>query len=247
MSVYDKIAGLYSKSMSEEGDYHHRTQIDPNVYSVIGNPKDKVIYDIGCGNGYMARHLAKQGAKVYASDISSKLIEEAKKKSKNVDIFYSVHDATDFSDYKTEMFDIVLMNMVIHYIKDLDKLFDGVNKVLKRGGLLVFSTTHPFRPSPPYSEWVEGEIERKKTLFIKATGYLKKESRTAPCWLDDKTILNFYNQPLNQLINTMSKHNLFIFRLEEPEPDGFAHNFSKELQKSHHIPTFIIIGARKFF
>lgn len=52
MSVYDKFALSYSNSMKDTGDYYHKTQIDPYVYKILGDPKDKVIYDLGCGNGY---------------------------------------------------------------------------------------------------------------------------------------------------------------------------------------------------
>lgn len=245
MADYDNVADLYSKAMPDEGDFYHRTQIDPLVYSIIGNPKGKVIYDLGCGNGYISRNLARRGAKVYASDISSKLIEIAIKKSQGLDISYSAHDALEFGQYKEEMFDVVVMNMVIHYIKDLDKLFSGISRVLKKGGIFVFSTNHPFRPTYPYSDWTLGQLDGKDTLFIKVTGYLKNEKRSGVCWCDNKTKLHLYNQPLNQLINSMSGHGLLTFRLDEPRGDGFAHDFGKELQDSHYIPTFIIIGAKK--
>jgi len=62
MSSYDRFAREYSESMAEEGDFHHRTSIDPPIYSLIGNPTGKYIYDLGCGNGYMARKLAKKGS-----------------------------------------------------------------------------------------------------------------------------------------------------------------------------------------
>ena len=84
MPDYDKVAKLYDKAMPDTGDFYHRTQIDPLMYAVIGDPKGKVIYDAGCGNGYIARNLAKKGAKVFASDISPKLIAIAKKKSKGL-------------------------------------------------------------------------------------------------------------------------------------------------------------------
>ena len=245
MADYDDVAQQYSDAMPDEGDFYHRTQIDPLVYSVIGDPKGKVIYDLGCGNGYIARNLARKGAKIYASDISLKLIEIAKKKSKGLDISYSIHDATVFDEYKDGMFDVVVMNMVIHYIKDLRKLFKGISRVLKKGGIFVFSTNHPFRPAYPYSDWTVEKLNGRDTLFIKVTGYLKNESREGVCWCDNKTKLHMYNQPLHDLINTMSKYSLFTFRLEEPRGDGFAHAFGKELQDSHYIPTFIIIGAKK--
>lgn len=245
MAFYDNVAKQYSDSMSDGGDFYHRTQIDPSIYKIIGDPKGKTIYDLGCGNGYIARNLARKGAKVFASDISSELVRLAKEKSKDLDINYSVRDALDFNGFNDNQFDVVVMNMVIHYIKDLDTLFKGVGRILNKGGLFVFSTNHPFRPSYPYSDWELGKINDKEVLFIKATGYLKKEVRNGVCWCDNKTKLVMYNQPLNLLVNTMAKHGLYTFQMEEPESDGFAHRFSKKLQKSHYIPTFIILGAKK--
>jgi ubiquinone/menaquinone biosynthesis C-methylase UbiE len=60
MSSYDKFAKQYSDSHGEVGDYYHRTQIDPAIYKVVGNPRGKTIYDLGCGNGYLSRNLAKK-------------------------------------------------------------------------------------------------------------------------------------------------------------------------------------------
>jgi len=245
MSDYDNFADEYSSSMAGEGDFHHRTSIDPQVYSMIGNPKGRCIYDIGCGNGYMARKLANQGAKVSASDLSKKLIKIAREKSKGLNIQYTVHDATDFSPYKDNSFDSVVMNMVIHYVRDLDRLFAGVSRVLKDDGSFIFSTSHFFRPDYPYSEWVEGKIGDKKQLFIKVTGYLEPTLAKVVSWWDNKTELKIYNRPLNILVNKMSKYRLYTSRVEEPESVGFAKDYSKELQKSHHIPTFIIIEAIK--
>ncbi len=46
------------------------------------NLKDKVILDLGCGNGRYALHLAKQARLVYAFDISSEMIENVKNDAK---------------------------------------------------------------------------------------------------------------------------------------------------------------------
>lgn len=244
-SAYDNFASQYSQSMGEQGDKNHKTQIDPYIYKIIGNPKGKTIYDIGCGNAYMARHFAKKGAEVYASDASKKLIEKAKEKNKGLPIHYSVHDAEDFNKYVDSQFDAVSMNMVIHYIKNLDRLFEGISKVLKPNGVFAFSTSHFFRPYYPYSLWEIGKIDKQERLFIKTTGYLKEEPREIVSGWDNKTKLTIYNRPLQTFVNTMAKNNLHTFEVHEPESEGFARDFSKKLQKSHHIPTFIIIGAKK--
>lgn len=246
MSTYDNVAKQYSDSMGEKGDYYHRTQIDPMLYKMIGSVKDKIVYDIGCGDGYIARKFAKEGASVTASDISKGLIKIAHEKSKELSIIYSIRDATDFSGFADEQFDVVTMNMVLHYIEDLDKLFREVSRVLKKGGIFAFTTNHFLRPNYPYSEWLKEDLNGKETLFIKVTGYLTREIRKGKCWLDNKTDLVMYNQTLGDLVNTMAKYHLYTFHVEEPEGDGFAHDYPEELRNSHHIPTYIGLGAKKF-
>ena len=246
MAVYDEIAKRYSEAMGEEGDYHHKNTIDPAIYSIVGDPKGKVIYDIGCGNGYMARYFVKNGATaVFASDVSEELIKEAKELSKGLPITYEVHDATDFSHYKDGQFDVVVMNMVIHYIKDLDKLFAGISRVLQKEGVFAFSTSHFFRPPHPYSNWVKGKLNEEEKLFIQVTDYLSTEERVGPILLKSE-LWPYYPHPLNQIVNTLSKYNLYLHHVEEPESGlQFANDFPEELRKTHHIPTFLIMGAKK--
>ena len=245
MSSYDKFAKAYSDSHGEEGDYFHKTQIDPAIYKIVGDPKDKTIYDLGCGNGYISRNLAKKGAKVFASDVSKDLVEIAKGKSIDLDISYSTREGIDFSGFADKQFDVVVMNMVIHYIKDVDTLFKEISRVLKPNGTLVFSTNHFFRPTSPYSDWILGKIKDDERLFIKVTNYLETYSVSTKSGWDNVTELTIINRPLNKYINTMSKYRLYLKVVFEPESVGFAKSFPEELWGTHHIPTFIILGAIK--
>ena len=245
MSTYDEFADEYSAAMGELGDDVHQTQIDPFIYKTVGNIERKVICDLGFGNGYMARHFAGKGAKVYASDISNKLISIAKSKTENKNVNYSVHNADNLTIYKDRMFDCVVMNMSIHYLNDLNKLFSEVSRVLRKDGVFTFSTNHFFRPNYPYSEWVTGNVEGEERLFIKVTDYLEKRSNKIISWWNKKSTMMIYNHTLQEFINGMSEHGLLTFKIFEPEPINSGQVFSLKLQRSHHIPTFIIIGARK--
>ena len=244
MALYDRFASEYSSSMGEDGDYFHRTQIDPCIFEMLGEIKNKKIYDLGCGNGYLARKMAKMGASVRASDESGELIRIAESLGGKIE--YELHDGADFEMYKNEEFDAVVMNMVINYIKDLDGLMSGISRVLKKGGKLVFSMPHFFRPSYPYSEWVVGKIDEKEKLFIGVTGYLKEEPRKTESLFGKEHEIVLYNRPMKRYVEVMAKHGLYIFDLGEPESRGFAKQYTEELQKSHHIPTFMIVGAKKF-
>lgn len=245
MAKYDSFAEQYDKSMGESGDYFHRTQIDPYLLQIIGHPKGKTIYDLGCGNGYLARQLARGGAAVFASDASSKLIKIATNKSSDLNINYSIHEALDFSSYPDAQFDIVFMNMVIQYIQDLPTLFRGISRILKVGGIFAFSLNHVFRPPYPYSEWVKGKINNIETLFIKTTDYLGNREKLVTSGWDNQTELTLYNHTLGDLVNTLSANNLYLAELYEPISEGFTQYFPAELLAKAQIPTFLILGAKK--
>jgi hypothetical protein len=137
------------------------------------------------------------------------------------------------------------MNMVIEYIKDLDGLMQGISKVLKKNGKVIFSMSHFFRPMYPYAEWVKGQLNGKEKLFIKVTGYLKEEARKTESLWGGSAKITLFSRPLSRYVGALAKNGLYMFNVCEPESQGFAKEFSDKLQKSHHIPTFMIVGAKK--
>jgi magnesium-protoporphyrin O-methyltransferase len=84
------------------------------------------ICDAGCGVGSLALPLAQSGAKVYASDISSKMVEEAKARSSTLTqvqrdkLNLSVQDLEQLSgQYHT----VICLDVLIHYSdKDIAKM-----------------------------------------------------------------------------------------------------------------------------
>ena len=79
---YDTFATSWNREVGNAGAWHQKYDIDPLLFKLLGNIKEKTILEIGCGNGYFARILARKGAKVSAFDISPKLIKFAKQNEK---------------------------------------------------------------------------------------------------------------------------------------------------------------------
>ena len=95
--------------------------------------EDKVL-DIGCGNGSLAKDIAKVAKSVLGVDIDDKLIEKAKRKNSAPNLEYKALDATkDLSDQK---FDVIVMSNVLEHIEHrvdfLKKIKPLANKFLFR-------------------------------------------------------------------------------------------------------------------
>jgi 2-polyprenyl-3-methyl-5-hydroxy-6-metoxy-1,4-benzoquinol methylase len=150
-------------------------QIKYQVLSRFDNP---LIYDIGCGTGYITNFL---GAVGY--DINSEAIKYAKNKYKS-NRFYNI-DATDISLRKLKLKKadaIVCLNMLEH-MKDSDreKFLDKViPSIIKKSGVLIFSLYRQY-----YLLNIINMLLQRKSFF-------------------DKT--HVHNWTVNKFINVINKH-----------------------------------------
>ena len=145
IAEWDKMASWWHAESADRGGYHQYTEIDPVVKELLGSVKGKKVIEIGCGNGYFSRAIAKRGAKVTALDISSKMIAiaSAEEKKKPLGIVYLHRDAARLHGIKNCSFDLAVSNMVLMDVVNIEAAIKEISHVLKPGGRLVFSIIHP--------------------------------------------------------------------------------------------------------
>ena len=75
---YDKFAKKYFKLRFDKKDFNHNRLIEtPCMIRTVGNVRNKVILDLGCGFGEHVKKYIKKGArKVIGVDISKELINK---------------------------------------------------------------------------------------------------------------------------------------------------------------------------
>lgn len=103
------------------------------------------ILDVGCGTGACSRRLRDsfKKAKVTGIDIAPGMIEQAKKSQKLFNkINYQLADA-DQLPFESDSFDLIFSSLAIQWMPDLKQTFKELHRVLKPGGLLLFSTLGP--------------------------------------------------------------------------------------------------------
>ena len=98
--------------------------------------KDKYIIDVGCGGGRYSNALMNFGAKkVIGIDYADKSIALAKKNYKRKNLIFKKQNVLNIS-FKSNEFDIVFSNGVIHHTNDLKKGIREAVRVCKKGGYI---------------------------------------------------------------------------------------------------------------
>ena len=102
-------------------------------------PRGAVVLDIGCGSGMMGRFLTKHNECVVDGvDLDPQAVEMARPKYRKVGVFDLERDSL-LTAFSPEAYDCIVMADVIEHIVHPEQLFDDVKKLLKPGGLLLFS------------------------------------------------------------------------------------------------------------
>jgi len=137
MEQYDKVGRKYSEMIQIDPIKKYAQR--PTVLKYLGDVKDKLILDMGCGDGEIARLLSVRGARLVCYDISPEQVSLAKSKSvKFPSIQYFVSDQNSFSF--PEKFDKAFAAMVLCYsntLADLQAFFNSAFSLLKDDGELV--------------------------------------------------------------------------------------------------------------
>jgi 2-polyprenyl-6-hydroxyphenyl methylase/3-demethylubiquinone-9 3-methyltransferase len=108
---------------------------------IVGDWRGKSVLDLGCGGGFMAEPLARQGAHVIGVDPSAPAIAAAKRHAEEgalpIDYRVGTGEQLPVADGAV---DIVLCVDVLEHVRDLDAVIGEIRRVLKPGGLFLFDT-----------------------------------------------------------------------------------------------------------
>lgn len=114
----------------------------------------KQVLDLGCGYGWHCKFAAEQGAaQVLGLDLSQKMIEEAKKRNTMPQIEYRVCGIEEY-EYPANTWDCVVSNLALHYIENIDEIFQKIHQTLKPDGVFLFNIEHPIFTSGVGQDWV---------------------------------------------------------------------------------------------
>ena len=127
-------------SASQSYDVSSRLQRFSGKHLMPWLPKKEelTVLDLGSGTGFFTDLLASTYSQVIGLDISNKMLNFAKN-HRNKNILWLEADAHNIP-LQDNSIDFIYSNLVIQWFDPLDKAISEMLRVLKPGGLLIFST-----------------------------------------------------------------------------------------------------------
>ncbi|HVV87592.1 MAG TPA: class I SAM-dependent methyltransferase [Kofleriaceae bacterium] len=119
----------------------------PRVLELCGDLRGRRVLDLGCGEGYVARQLARAGAQVLGIDLSPGMIEQARRQeqAERLGIAYDVGDAAALAETDAHRFDLVVAVFLFNYltVSEMRTTMRRVHAALRPGGTFIFTVPHP--------------------------------------------------------------------------------------------------------
>ncbi len=235
-TYWNNIAKEYDKNVSEKGDIRHEKIINPVVFELLGDLRNKAVLDAGCGNGYFSRKIAKKAQKVIGIDFTYELIQKAKRKNSSQNIEFIEGDL-EHLPFPLATFDVILCNMVLMDVERLNKVVSEFNRVVKTKGIIIISIIHPCFENPPrtYSLF-DGKGIRIGSIIQKyfETGLVKDEKNKI-----NNEPYQHYHYMISDYLNSFTENKLYLEKMVEP--NGFVIDKSNEMGMNSDAPTFLVM------
>ena len=220
-TIYDTHAQFYldfvDRALADENGLWH--VLLARFKKILGERLNGArVCDFACGEGYLSRFLVQLGPhEVVGVDISAALIDIATRRANSTNVSYRVDDAQRLATCADASFDIAISQMAIMDIPDHQAMFRSVRRVLKAGGVFVFSLLHPCFEAP-FS--LPDEPQFLKDENGNSIAYTIQQYAKEGFWQSGSAgvrgHMGAYHRTLSTLVNDLLDAGFILERLEEP-------------------------------
>lgn len=232
------------KELRNKPNTANDTEEKPAFFSLLPDLNGLTVLDLGCGFGENCEKFVRLGAaRVIASDISEKMLEEANQKYPVAT--YVRGDMSDLSFLTEngdlpESYDLIVSSLALHYIEDFPKLAKQVYALLNNGGHFIFSQEHPLTTAPLNgATWEKnGEI----ATCYKLSDYGRSGERKVTWFVNGVTK---YHRTFSELFTALLDAGFTVKAVVEPFPSEEDIATTPKRVNNLHKPNFLLIKAEK--
>lgn len=142
---WNRNAERWTATYDDDGDANRRYQSDPPMLAMLGDVRGLNVLDVGSGNGYLCRKLARAGASVTGVELSDRFVGQAteREREERLGVRYITGSAARMDFLSAGAFDRAVSNYVLMDIVDYEAALREVFRVLRPGGHFVAVISHP--------------------------------------------------------------------------------------------------------
>lgn len=227
---YAQLVDHYENTVDTAGPYNTDYERPAMLELLPSDLKGLRVLDAGSAAGWYTEQLVQRGGDVTAVDLSPEMVEAVKRRvgERAEALCLSLSEPLPFADAS---FDLIVSSLTLHYIEDWQPTLAEFARVLKPGGMLLYSTHHPL---------MDVRMSQDGDYF--GTELLSDHWKLQ----NGETVeVTFYRRPIHKIINDTVQH--FVFeQLIEPQPrPSFQEKNPKGYEKLMKNPNFLIVKARK--
>jgi 2-polyprenyl-3-methyl-5-hydroxy-6-metoxy-1,4-benzoquinol methylase len=230
INAYTNVPQHMIEGFGDEGDLTRQYLLNPALFELLGDVRDTLILDAGCGQGYLARLLARRGARVTGLEPSAGFYRYAvqREQTEQLGIHYVQADLSTWEP-PASTFQTVIANMVLMDIPDYAPALQNCVLALQPAGKLIVSTLHPCFEEPG-SAW-------KGQGYVAVWDYFTE--RAIP-----QTYGAFIHRPLSTYLNSIIRAGCVIDQVLEPQlaPAIAAQH---DAERYAFVPGYLVIAATK--
>ena len=241
-NIYDNEAFFSAyRALRREKSYNDLLE-QPAMERLLPEVAGLSVLDIGCGYGQNSLAFARRGAKqVVAVDLSERMLAAARAESAHPRILYRRMDMEDLSAL-TGPFDLVYSSLAFHYAADFPHLIEEIHRLLRPGGILLFSQEHPIVTATLGLRGHHNLDEQGRPVSYTFSDYAAAGRRSGP-WLGEE--VENYHRPMGHIVTALAQAGFLIQALVEPVPTPEAAAQLPALNKEFIKPTFLLIRAKR--
>lgn len=210
----------------------------PIIEELAGDVRGKSVLDLGCGTASYGAELLDRGALEYTGlEGSANMVALSLEALKNYPAGHVIHTSLEEWSFTGEAYDMAVSRLVMHYVEDIEPLFNKIYATLKAGGSFVFSVEHPVltssyglpKPSGQKQDWV---VDR---YF--ETGAREQE------WLGRKVMK--FHRTVEDYFLALRKAGFMVEQVRESKPDPKHFDNMETYERRKRIPLFLFLKGSK--
>ncbi len=234
-SLWEQHSRWWQRKFTEGADPEYEEQILPLVQKHLR--RGRRVLDVGCGEGQVARYIARSGAHVVGLDPTPSQIREAHVRG---GLPCYVQAGGEQLPFRDGAFEAVVLCLALEHIDPFEPAIQEIARVLVPDGQFLLLLVHPILQAPG-SGWVDDPGSNEQ--YWRVGSYLPDHFVIDE--VEPGVSLPFHHRPLSRYVHAMGEVGLLLEDMVEPSPPPAVLLETGGFVNADLIPRLMVLSARR--